>query len=549
MYDGATLAASRGGGKVTKTTSTTTSSIKVPQGHVDIVIDKLHPNIHTILFGSSISNSNNNLSSINDDCNNSNKRRACLVAHAKEALRILQAKRAHFGVKDKPLVRAALVIDYLCRNATNNQTANAAQSNECNYIRTAIPAATLATIAGFTLSKKDTQILEVMQTVLAEHLDDSSIGIQLLATKQRREAFRSTTSKQQDDNEDSQNCNTGRKRDNSSSSSSLLSSSRHSKSKTTTMSTNMNTTRTTSILKPTNFIQELCITFGPSIPDAEYAASYAVDIFHFLAYGNGGKNSSTTNDKNTSFTTYELRRDMERHTRYYEAACFYLAVKKSEGGNGSSYAASSLSKKKSNKKNNGSKKTMGKKIEEEEWNNNNNNSSSSGVMQRLQQEDEDRDADNDNNDERYLTESDVIRETNLLEGTFMTILACIQDRINDIVIPSSFDPTRSRGDDGSAGGSSTNSGGSTLFEVAGDSKTRNRNSSNNVIAALTTNKVDNLLDTAFEQWKRGVLLEAKTAYNNITMTNNVEQQQSANDDDTCWLTHAADMVLRNNNFQ
>ena len=534
------------GGKTTKTAAITTCSIKVPRSHVDIVIDKLHPNLHTILFGggssSSSSNDGNNNSPINDECNDCNSRRACLVANANEALRILQAKRAHFGVKDKPLVRAALVIDYLCRNnaTTNNDTTT---SNECNYHRTAIPAATLAAIAGFTSSKKDKQILEVMQTVLAEHLDDSSIGLRL-ATKQQqqhqREVYRST-SKQHDDNDDSQNCSTGisRKRD----ASLLLSSDSSSrpKSKTTTTMT-MNTTRTTSILKPTNLVQELCITLGPSIPDAEYALAYAIDIFHFLAYG-GEKNSTTKNDNNNNnntFTTYELRRDMERHTRYYEAACFYLAVKKSEGRNGSSYtfptAAAASNKKKK-------KKATRKKKEEEAWKDNN-VSSSGGVMQESQQlEEEDGDIDNEN-DERHLTELDVIRETNLLEGTFMTVLACIRDTIDGIVIPSSFDFTRKRGVD-----DKNKSGGSTLFDVAGEMKTRNRNSSSSNDIAITTTIVDNSLDNAFEQWKRVVLLEAKTAYKNMTMTNEVGRQQAAAaDDNNCWLTHAADNVLRNYGF-
>lgn len=542
------------GGKTTKTAAITTCSIKVPRSHVDIVIDKLHPSIHTILFGggsSSSSNDDNNNSPINDECNDYNSRRACLVANANEALRILQAKRAHFGVKDKPLVRAALVIDYLCRNnaTTNNDTTT---SNECNYHRTAIPAATLATIAGFTSSKKDKQILEVMQTVLAEHLDDSSIGIRLATKQQQREVYRST-SKQHDDNDDSRNCSTGisRKRD----ASLLLSSGSSSrpKSKTTTTTMTMNTTRT-SILKPTNLVQELCITLGPSIPDAEYALAYAIDIFHFLAYG-GEKNSTTKNDNNNNnnnntFTTYELRRDMERHTRYYEAACFYLAVKKSEGRNGSSYtfptaaAAAAASNKKKKKK-------ATRKKKEEEARKDNNISSSGGVMQESQQlEEEDGDIDNEN-DERHLTELDVIRETNLLEGTFMTVLACIRDRIDGIVI--SFDFTRKRGvDDNSLGDcSSTKSGGSTLFDVAGEMKTRNRNSSSSNAIAITTTIVDNSLDNAFEQWKRVVLLEAKTAYKNTTMTNEVGRHQAAvadDDDNNCWLTHAADNVLRNYGF-
>jgi len=302
----------------------------------------------------------------------------------------------------------------------------------------------------------------------------------------------------------------------------------------------MNTTRT-SILKPTNLVQELCITLGPSIPDAEYALAYAIDIFHFLAHG-GEKNSTTKNDNNNNntFTTYELRRDMERHTRYYEAACFYLAVKKSEGRNGSSYtfptAAAASNKKKK-------KKATRKKKEEEAWKDNN-ISSSGGVMQESQQlEEEDGDIDNEN-DERHLTELDVIRETNLLEGTFMTVLACIRDTIDGIVIPSSFDFTRKRGVD-----DTTKSGGSTLFDVAGEMKTRNRNSSSSNAIAITTTVVDNTLDNAFEQWKRVVLLEAKTTYKNKTMTNEVGRQQAAADDDNnCWLTHAADNVLRNYGF-
>ena len=118
-------------------------------------------------------------------------------------------------------------------------------------------------------------------------------------------------------------------------------------------------------------------------------------------------------------------------------------------------------------------------------------------------------AEDDVDDERHLTETDVISEANLLEGTFKTVLACVRDMTSDMLMSTIIA--------GDGFGSNASVGSSTLFKVAGRNNDRPAG-------------VD-----LFEQWKRKVLQEAKTAAQT--------KVTGRRDDDREWLIHAADEVL------
>ena len=100
------------------------------------------------------------------------------------------------------------------------------------------------------------------------------------------------------------------------------------------------------------------------------------------------------NSSERRFSKYELCRDMERNPQFYEAACFYLAVKQSEE---ESSHLKNVSKKSCAKKD--AKSVLAK------------DEGGNGTME----EEED-----DGDDDRPLNELDVIRAANLLEGTFRT---------------------------------------------------------------------------------------------------------------------------------
>mmetsp|Transcript_21931 Transcript_21931/g.41417 ORF Transcript_21931/g.41417 Transcript_21931/m.41417 type:complete len:310 (+) Transcript_21931:472-1401(+) len=249
-------------------------------------------------------------------------------------------------------------------------------------------------------------------------------------------------------------------------------------------------------ISPTNLIRDLCIQLGPMIPDAEFATSYSTRIFETLTNIDGIElEKSKTNTSKRRFSKYELRRDMERHQEYYEAACFYLAVKKSEGE--SSHLKNTKKKKKGSKKTNDIKAFLG--------------DDDDGLVGDVRDED-----DEDGEDERTLNELDVIGASNLLEGTFKTVLAYVRDWTEGISIPL-HDLDDIQGDKAGEEAKS-------LFKVEGVE-----------IADGSGGRVKiEPLDNAFERWKRKVLHDAEYSV----------KKKMKGGDDADWLTIAADEVLR-----
>jgi hypothetical protein len=207
-------------------------------------------------------------------------------------------------------------------------------------------------------------------------------------------------------------------------------------------------------------------------------------------------------EKRPRFSAYELRRDMQRHQEYYEAACFFLAVKRIEGENSRYFIRGS---------------------------NRNRTAAAAANSKATKKDDERGDGadgseedgggdDDDVDDERHLTEMDVITEANLLEGTFNTVLGCVRDLTNGMSISLTVAGDR-------AGG--TSGGSSALFKVAGEKG---------------GNDGGNRMDpprSAFEQWKDRVLREAKMA----------ATKETGRRDDGDWLTRAADQVLQRAGLQ
>ncbi|KAL7428070.1 hypothetical protein ACHAXH_000949 [Discostella pseudostelligera] len=412
-----------------------------PRGPIDIILDKLQPNIHTQLFGSPT-----------NDSNAIRRRRATLVTHAEEALRLLTIKRVHL-VKYSAMVRAALVIDYLSRNAASS--ASSVQTTQ--YCQTTVPTAMLANAIGLT-NKKDMKKLHSMQTVIASYLDGTSID-------QRKKVMERTNTQKN-----------SRKRSHA-----------HTAAASSLGQSDANTADTTTRIKPTSLIRQLCIQLGTMIADAEFVHSYAIQLFIEVQ---SSSNTATTASKRSN---YELDKDMERNQVYYEAACFYLAVMKSEGdrshslmkGNNKSY---STQKKESKSKKKGEQLNNGLDDEAEEDN-------------------------NGDDDERPLNEMDVIREANLIEGTFRTVLAYVRDWTKGVSISLPSDRN----------GTSTDR--LLGLEVAeakdggqDDGVTGKNNPSRNV---------------GFERWKVKVLNEAKMSV--------MEQMKEGDKRD--WLSLAAEEVL------
>src|SRR5210317_278938 len=96
------------------------------------ILKRLGSDIQTKLFGSY--NASSSGGGGNDIIK---KRKATLISHGNEALRILKSKRAQIGNKESPYIRAALVIEYLVRNVRNN-----------DYFQTSIQTTTLLDIIG-----------------------------------------------------------------------------------------------------------------------------------------------------------------------------------------------------------------------------------------------------------------------------------------------------------------------------------------------------------------------------------------------------------------
>ena len=469
------------------------SAKSAPKSNIDVILDKLDSNVHTQLFGSASKHEPNFI-----------RRRATLVANGEEALRILSTKRASFMPKNKdtPLVRAALVIEYLSRNAPNNNTTRITSSstNNSNYMRTTIPVPILAKSIGIT-TKKDIKKLETMMMVMASYLDGTSIGGRKQAAAGRNKR-----------NDNNQTTQLKRKRDEDNE---MASSSASNYSGNATIASTATSSSGPIMLTPTDLIRDLCIQLGPLIPDAEFAAAYAFKLFKVLQLQSRttqqSKNQSST--KQRRFSMYELRRDMERNQEYYEATCFYLAVKKSEGESSiKQTAAVATAKAAAAKKKKGGKSSTKKKGNE--------SIDSSQALEEGYNEDDKID---NEDDDRPLTEMDVIHAGNLLESTFKDVRDWTESIIEGISI--SLDSlSAGKNKIGSTDGATTKT--KTLFEVKDKKKKEGNDKKAKPI----------YVDFAFEQWKQKVLLDTKAS---VEEKNTNEKEGSAD-----WLTLAANEVLR-----
>ena len=437
--------------------------------NIDIVLDKLQSNIHIQLFGFA--------SQLEPDYI---RRRGILISKCEEALRILKSKRVSL-IRDNPIVRAALVIDYLSRNVSSDNSS----SNNVYYMQTNIPIPALAKTVGFN-KKADIKKLETMQTLIASYLDGSSIG------KQRGRRNNKQTKRKYDK--------------------SVLSSSR-------AFGTTSSSTAASSSLSPTNLIRDLCIQLGPMIPDADFATSYAIKLFELLSSMDGinslqqqqQQSNTKTLDSSRRISRYQLINDMKHYQEEYEAACFYLAVKKSEGesshlSNSKKAAAAAAATSKSVSKS--TKKKSSKGLEDEE-------------------DLEDDAMDDNEDDDRPLNVEDIIRAANLQEGMFKQVLDYLRKILAQGTVSITLDSALlsepgqkgSSAKDGSVGSAAATK---TLFEV----QDKNDQSDMQV-------KINHTIDHAFEQWKYKVLEDAKTS----VMKKSRQEQSDL-------LSLAADEVLR-----
>lgn len=189
-----------------------------PADPINQFLDKLPPNIVKEIIG--------------NDCDASTRRRK-LVMKGGEALRILKAKGAVLANKEKPGVRAGLVVDFLCR-----------QGQVC--CQTSIPVQILSEV----LNVRGKKNIEQMQALVSSHL--SSLQKNSNRSVQKRK---------------------------------LSDSSLHS----STVSSNNSTIGSPST---TTLIRDLCIQLGPMIPNAELAASYAQKLFSTLTNESNEKRHS-----------------------------------------------------------------------------------------------------------------------------------------------------------------------------------------------------------------------------------------------------------------
>ena len=353
-------------------------------------------------------------------------------------------------LKDSAMVRAALVIDYLCRNAESSN-----ESKVCQYSQTTIPTAMLANVIGFT-NKKDVNKFQSMQTVIASYLDGTSIDQRKKIAGQNKTQSHS------------------RKRDHSDTAAPLLDAPKKS-------------TR----IKPSSLIRHLCIQLGTMISDAEFVNSYAEQLFSDM--------QSTTSKPDTAmnFSKLELYKDIERNQVYYEAACFYLAVLKSEGDRSHSLV-------KGKDKNNSI--SQRKDLKSRKLGNQ--------LHQGVNDDDAEEDHEVEVEEERPLNEFDVIREANLLEGTFRTVLVALQT-VGESITSARMSPKR---------------------------KLQTGTPSTTPYLFMVPDSMDEEVDdrgrrriSPHREWKEKVLHDAKMS---------VQEQLKETDGQEDWLSIAAEEVLR-----
>ncbi|KAL3785083.1 hypothetical protein HJC23_001461 [Cyclotella cryptica] len=288
---------------------------------------------------------------IGSDCDSLQRRRS-LVTKGEEALRILKARKAVLAKKESPITRAGLVVDYLCRQGQND-------GSTC-YLRTSIP----ATVLLHALNIKGKKHVEQMQAMVSSHLEASSQKNSTQPTHKRK--WNSYDHPAPD-------------------------------------SRNISSNGPTASFPSTDLIRDLSIRLGPMIPNAELAASYAHQVFRALiSYSNHSAFTGGPDSKHR----HMLMSDVSRNVKYYEAACFFLAVQKIEG---STHPTSKRAT-----------KTNPSKI----------SAKPSSTM-------EESDADNsyeqvDTDEDVTLHEMDIIKAANLREGMFNEVIECVKSYIQDI---------------------------------------------------------------------------------------------------------------------
>lgn len=470
------------------------------------ILKRLGSDIQTKLFGSYNASS----SSGNDVIK---KRKATLISHGNEALRILKSKRAQIGNKESPYIRAALVIEYLARNVRNN-----------DYFPTSIQTATLLDIIGSKkkIKKKD---LEQMQRLLEAYLDKTAIHVKITTRPDRGGSSSGTLN--------AKSARSLRKR-NVDGSAAVASS-----------SNNQSTEASSAAeLAPTGLIQELCIKLGPLIPDSDFVLKYTTRLFDALVTNVSRSSSNNNKDKNSNRQRERdwLRKDMVRYLECYEAACFYLAVKESEGANYNEVlkkkASAKISMKNQQKKNNdvggGRKREVGVK------NNNHNNNNNKGDDNENSDGDED---DDDTDDDRPMNEMDVVMAACLSESTFKTVLDHVRKYAQDIVI--SLDDTTDNQKKASAKRKKTSNAdkkGTAVSNGYGGRSViveRSISSRNSSRFQSTNSKKKNNVE--FEQWKQSILdaTVAKMQQNHMN-----ESRDNTNITREEALKYAAEEVVR-----
>ena len=436
-----------------------------------------HPDFQTKLFGSYTSSSNS--SNTND---NVKKRRATLISHGNEALRILKSKRVYLGSKDNQMTRAALVIDYLLRNVRSNNDTN--NSSRRMYFRSSIPMSILMPIIGGTNQpKKD---FEQMQMLLGSYLDKT-----VIATKIASGGGDSSSSSNK------QNAERNLRKRNADGTAA---------STTTNSSVNEYAAAAAAALAPTGLIRDLCINLGPLIPDAEFVFKFATKLFNVLANNVSSSKKKNNNNKSSSSSSQRerleqnwLRKDMARFLECYEGACFYLAVKESEGASYNDVLKKKASAKitlKNQQKKEGVKKksnTDGSSGRREDGGPQNNNNDGD-------QEDDDED---DTDDDRPMNEMDVVLAACLSESTFKTVLVYVKKYAQDIVISLDDTTTDQKKPSAMKNGGSANkkdSGADNRFRFGGRSVIVESSISNGKSRRRSGN-----YNAEFEQWKQQVL--------------------------------------------
>ena len=461
------------------------------------ILKRLGSDIQTKLFGSYNASSS---SSGNDTIK---KRKATLISHGNEALRILKSKRAQIGNKESSYIRAALVIEYLVRNVRNN-----------DYFPTSIQTTTLLDIIGSTkkIKKKD---LEQMQTLLGSYLDGTSLHVKI--TTGGGSSSSGTLN--------SKSARSLRKRNIDGSAA--------------VSSSNNQSTEASSAaeLAPTGLIQELCIKLGPLIPDSDFVLKYSKRLFNALVTNVSRSNNNKDKNSNRQRERDWLRKDMVRFLECYEGACFYLAVKESEGANYNEVlkkkASAKISMKNQQKKNNdagGRRRDVGVK--------NNNHNNNKGDDNENSDVDED---DDDTDDDRAMNEMDVVMAACLSESTFKTVLDHVRKYAQDIVI--SLDGTTDNQKRAAAKRKKTSNadkkGTAVSNEYGGRSVIVERSISSGTSSTRQSANSKKKNNVEFEQWKQSILdaTVAKMQQSHEKGDNNNISREEA-------LKYAAEEVVR-----